>query len=501
MSSWASTFQRLRWKLSLRSMLVTMSALLVVVLILGAVLFSRVLIPLDVVSTELSPSRWIQVVRNDAPELLRFILSQEPIDTDLTSSLLQEGELQITMSELLRVGDIELQLSSVGSGTTLLLDSQGSLLGASNSLLVTEEEVGEPLDREILPGLDGPLEAALRGELNPDRLFVTLQSNEEFFFAVPVADETGQEVLGVVVIYIEHLPTENDFMSNTLAVLGRSAVILLFSAGLMGLLFGFLTAKGMVDRLQHAAQVTDAWSQGDFSEFIRDPGHDEIGQLGVRLNQMAGQLKELLARREQIAVIDERNRLARDLHDSAKQQALAASFQIGTALTLYDRDAVTAKGHLEEAERLVDGVRQELTDLIAELRPQDLEDKLIDEILVEYIVDWSHQHEIEVEHEIKASLPLSVRRKQTLLRILQEALANIARHSQATLVEMSLTTQGKDVIMTVVDNGVGFAHDQVTAGIGLHSMHERAESLGGRLQVTSEPGKGTAIRVQIPPAE
>jgi NarL family two-component system sensor histidine kinase LiaS len=482
-------------------MLVTVSALLVVVLVIGSLLLSRVLLPLDILNTQLPPASWIQIIRNDIPYLFEYVLTQDPIDTDLVSELLQEGELQITFSDLLRVGDIELQLRTVGTGTSMLIDPDGILLGASDSSLVSQADVGLPLDTSLLSGLEGPVEAALQGDLNADNLFVTLQPNEEFFMAVPLSDESGHEVLGVVIIYIQHLPTENDFISNTLAVMGRSAVILLFSAALVGLLFGFLTAKGMVDRLQHASDVTDAWSQGDFSEFIQDPGHDEIGHLGVRLNQMAQQLKELLARREQIAVIEERNRLARDLHDSAKQQALAASFQIGTALTLYDRETGVAKGHLAEAERLVDSVRQELTDLIMELRPQDLEEKPIDEILIGYALDWSHQHEIEVEHEILAGIPLSIRRKQTLLRILQEGLANIARHSQATQVEILLSPEAENVIMVVSDNGVGFEPDRVAGGIGLHSMHERAESLGGSMQVTSKPGEGTIIRVKIPQAK
>jgi len=305
----------------------------------------------------------------------------------------------------------------------------------------------------------------------------------------------------VAVIYVENLPTENDVISNTLALLGRSALILLVAAGLVGLYFGYLTAKGMVKRLQHASEVTDAWSQGDFSEFIDDPVPDEIGDLGQRLNRMALQLKNLLKRREEIAVLEERNRLARDLHDSAKQQALAASFQIGTALTLFDRDSTNARGHLEEAERLVDSVREELTDLITELRPQDLEGKTISQILSEYAVDWSHQHEIELEQDLRADPSLSIGCKQTLLRILQEALANIARHSAATQVSISLQAQGGEVTLMIGDNGRGFAPGEVTHGVGLHSMRERAQSLGGSLNLDSTPGEGTSITVRIPQVE
>ena len=96
-------------------------------------------------------------------------------------------------------------------------------------------------------------------------------------------------------------------------------------------LFGSLTAKRMVDRLKHLEQAANAWSRGDFSVFIDDPTGDEISQLAHHLNNMAEQLQDLLKRRQAMAISEERNRLARDLHDSAKQQALAASFQLGTA--------------------------------------------------------------------------------------------------------------------------------------------------------------------------
>jgi NarL family two-component system sensor histidine kinase LiaS len=477
------------------------SVLLVVVLILGALLFSRALIPLDLLSTTITPAAWIQLLRNDAPDLFRHVLSQDPIDTDLITYLLQEGELQITFFDLLRIGDLKLRLGSVGEASSLILDSEGVLLGTSNPDFISLDVVGKPLDPGFLPGLKGPLEAALRGELNADSLFVTLEPNEQFYFTVPLVDETGQNVLGVALVFVEHFPTEDDLYSNLLTLLGRSALILLVSAGLVGLFFGFLTAKGMVNRLQHASEVTDAWSRGDFSEFIEDPVNDEIGELGQRLNGMALQLKNLLIRREEIAILEERNRLARDLHDSAKQQALAASFQIGTALTLYDRDPKTARGHLAEAERLIDCVREELTDLIMELRPQNTDEKSIVEILSEYAIDWSHQHDFGLEQDLQMDLPLSIGSKQTLFRILQEALANIARHSEGTHVSIKLVSRGDEVSMVVKDNGKGFSADEVTRGIGLHSMRERAESLGGSMVLTSASGEGTSISVRIPHVE
>lgn len=498
MQSLASKFQKLRWKLTLSYSAVTVSALLVVVLILGLLLFSQVLVPLDILNSVLTPRAWIEKSIDTAPAVYRYVLSQEPPNTQLIAMMMEEGDLQITYLDVLRIGDLHLRLRTVGEGSVLLLDREGVLLGISNEDLVTKEAIGLPLDREILPGLDASLRTALAGEMDYDRLFVTIEPDERFYFAAPFHDESGQNVIGVQIIYFDHLPTEDDLLSNALTLLGRSTLLILLAAGLVGTYFGFLTAKSIVNRLQNASNVTDAWSQGDFSEYIEDPSSDEIGQLGQSLNQMAIQLKELLKRRQEMAVSEERNRLARDLHDSAKQQALAASFQIGTTLTLFERDEISAKEHLKEAERLVDSVRAELTDLIAELRPQALDEKSLDEVLGDYAADWSHQNPIEIDLDLQTDIVASIEMKQTLLRILQESLANAARHSAGESVSLTLRSDAQSVTLVVSDDGHGFSTNEVTSGMGLHSMEERAESLGGSLVVESVPGDGTSIEVTIP---
>ena len=146
-----------------------------------------------------------------------------------------------------------------------------------------------------------------------------------------------------------------------------------------------------------------------------------------------------------MAVSEERNRLARDLHDSAKQQALAASFELGTALTLYERDPQEAKKHLTEADTLVDSVRRELTNLVDELRPQSMDGDDFSETLKGYGAEWSHRSGIKLNvHVEEADENLQPVIRETLFRIAQEALANIARHSSASQAEISLD-YGKDL--------------------------------------------------------
>jgi NarL family two-component system sensor histidine kinase LiaS len=213
---------------------------------------------------------------------------------------------------------------------------------------------------------------------------------------------------------------------------------------------------------------------------------------------MAKQLQELLRRRQDMAVSEERNRLARDLHDSAKQQALAASFQIGTALTLYDTDPQNAKKHLVEADSLVDSVRNELTNLVLELRPHSMEGQEFSEILKEYAFDWSQRSGIEINVNAEGSGEAPLETREALFRIAQEALANVARHSSASSVELSLKYEPNQVTMAIQDNGTGFDINIAHNGLGLSSMRERTDVLGGSFNLKSEPGKGTDIIVTLP---
>jgi len=493
-----SSFHRLQWKLTLSYTAVTVGSLFVVVLLLGYLLFSKTFIPIEIYKRVVTPEEWIRIITENDARLVRSIYMQDPINTDLIASLLQKGELTITELDVLQIGDFQIRFATEARGSTILLDHEGILLGLNNPSLVPGAVVGQPLDRGTFPGLDEALTAALNGEVDPERIFVTLEPQERFYFAVPVHGEDEQEVLGAVIIYIDHLPTANDIPDTLMQLSGRSVLLLLISAGLVGTIFGALTARGMVTRFDRVSKVADAWSQGDFTEFIEDPVGDEISKLAVRLNHMAEQLQQFLKRSQEMAVSEERNRLARDLHDSAKQEALAASFHLGTALTLFERDPESAKSHLVEADTLVDSVRVELTDLIHELRPPSMNGTRFDETLNEFIIEWAHQTGIQATLNVDGYIDLPLEVKQAIYRIMQEALANVAKHSSAKSVDAKLLFRGNSVEFCVNDDGAGFDTQGQHDGMGLDSMRERVESLKGDFNIQSEPGQGTKICITIP---
>lgn len=207
---------------------------------------------------------------------------------------------------------------------------------------------------------------------------------------------------------------------------------------------------------------------------------------------------ELFEQTKDLAVMEERNRLARDLHDSAKQKAFAALAQLGTARGILNGNGNTASLHLSEAENLVSDVIQELTFLIQEIYPIALQEKGLVTSLREYIFEWENRNDISVQFSSRYQWGLPLEVEQAIYRVSQEMLANIARHSRASRVEISLVYDGNAVQLSVCDNGCGFDTNSKSHGMGLRSIRERVGSIHGTLQIESAPDHGTRLLVQVP---
>ena len=276
-------------------------------------------------------------------------------------------------------------------------------------------------------------------------------------------------------------------------------LVLILPAVLVGTAFGFLTARWLENRLERLREATDAWSAGDFFPRIFDPARDEIGRFGRQLNQMAAELETLMRTRQELAGMEERNQLARDLHDSVKQHLAAAVLQLGAAQALLESSPAAASQALAQAEDLAVQAQQELTNVILELRPAALHEKNLTGALQSYLDQWSLQNKIEVTFEAGSSAQLSFNQELALFRFAQEALANIARHSQASQAKVSLKQQGNTLQLAVADNGRGFSPSaDWNPGFGLTSMQDRLAALGGSVDVQSSPGAGTRVLASLP---
>ena len=209
------------------------------------------------------------------------------------------------------------------------------------------------------------------------------------------------------------------------------------------------------------------------------------------------EIEKLFERTKELAVIEERNRLARDLHDSAKQKAFAALAQLG-AVNGLARDNSPARKHLVEAENLVAEVIQELTFLIQEMHPAALLEKGLPATIREYVFEWENRNTTKAVVNIESPRRLELKVEQSVYRIIQETLANVARHSEARRVEVSLV-YGSDFLRVIVaDNGRGFDVGAKMSGLGLRSIRERVESIGGWVTFESESGLGTRVTLEVP---
>jgi signal transduction histidine kinase len=250
-------------------------------------------------------------------------------------------------------------------------------------------------------------------------------------------------------------------------------------------------------------QAAGAWRQGELDVAVHDRAPDELGRLAQNLDSMAGQLRRLLVERQALAVAEERSRLARDLHDSVKQQLFAVTMLVGSA-RLDVRDLPETERTLSEAEQIARRAQQELTALIGALRPAALAGKSLNAALHELCREWSERTGISISVQVSADLSLPPMADQELFRVVEEALSNVARHSGATQAWVSSVREQETIVLRIEDNGGGFDTEQMeltsggVRGLGLRSMRESVERVGGAFEITSGvPGTSVTLRVPL----
>ncbi|HXZ03685.1 MAG TPA: PAS domain S-box protein, partial [Ktedonobacteraceae bacterium] len=202
---------------------------------------------------------------------------------------------------------------------------------------------------------------------------------------------------------------------------------------------------------------------------------------------------------QELAAVEERQRLARELHDSVSQALYGISLGVHTARMQLDRDPKDLAESLEYVLELSEAALIEMRALIFELRPESLETEGLVTALTKQAAALQARQNIVVNIDLckEPDLPLKV--KQELYRVAQEALHNTVKHAHASKLELRLHQTGEVVTLEVCDDGRGFdATASFPGHLGLHSMQERVTGLGGELQIESTPGQGTCIRVQVP---
>ncbi len=242
---------------------------------------------------------------------------------------------------------------------------------------------------------------------------------------------------------------------------------------------------------------------GVFSVYSSLPGafNEERRRLFASLVQRAAlsiENSRLFEQTKHVAILEERNRLAQELHDNAKQKAFAALAQLGAAKKLVNRNHFSAAEHILEAENIVSEVIHDLTFFIQESYPSTLKDQGLAASLLDYASSWESRFGIQLNLLILGERRLSPHIEQTLYRVVQEALSNIARHSHGTQAKIQIVYQDHEIRIQIEDNGRGFDVSKPADGLGLRLIHERMESIGGQVDMHSPRSGGTAITLRVP---
>lgn len=261
--------------------------------------------------------------------------------------------------------------------------------------------------------------------------------------------------------------------------------------------------KNIAAPIRRLATATQEVASGDFHKRVPVASQDEIGQLSHAFNAMAEKLEEHEERLKGLAVLEERERIAREIHDGLGQALGSLLVKIRGA-ALRDLPDVKARVALDEAEKIAEEAYAEVRQSIFGLRTIVTRSLGLIPTLAEYLHDFSRQcgitTDLQVPHE--TAIRLSLRAEIQLIRVIQEALTNVRRHAQARRAWVSFRVQGEVLEAVIGDDGRGFDLTEVQTRarghFGLQTMQERSQAVGGKLDIDAAPGKGTKVSVTLP---
>jgi signal transduction histidine kinase len=208
----------------------------------------------------------------------------------------------------------------------------------------------------------------------------------------------------------------------------------------------------------------------------------------------------LYERSRELTILSERNRLALELHDVVSQKLFSLILSAEAAATLIDRDTGAARAQVQRLQQLAREALDELRSLIYGLRPPELERDGLEGALRKQVAMLERLHDVEIELHLDGSATSGPDRDGEVLRIAQEAIHNAVRHAGAARIVVRLERDDRVLSIEVDDDGVGFDPDDPelrARHLGLTSIEERAEELGGTVTIRSAPGRGTTVRLEV----
>jgi len=329
--------------------------------------------------------------------------------------------------------------------------------------------------------------------------------------------DPSQDIIGLLLTDIPVAPVEQAIATDFRESLYWWVGMILLTALIVNVSMNSLVIK----RLESLAQALQVFGQGDHNIRLGDGGSDEIGQLGKSFNEMGQRIEidELenqklsdqrgeLLQRLITAQEDERKRVARELHDDLGQALSALSLHVQSLERLINSNPEDAIDQLNQISDLIEDTTERMYELILALRPSVLDEFGLVAALRNHAEKFLDGSGITFNLDASGfSGRLSADVETALYRVFQEGLSNVRRHAQAKNVKINLKLQDGIFTGEIMDDGKGFDLHSIESngddprGLGMLSIKERIAQYCGQVEIKSQPGRGTTIRIRISTSE
>ncbi|MBW4612265.1 MAG: sensor histidine kinase [Desmonostoc vinosum HA7617-LM4] len=209
-------------------------------------------------------------------------------------------------------------------------------------------------------------------------------------------------------------------------------------------------------------------------------------------------LRQYALKIENQATLEERNRIAREIHDSLGHSLTALNLQLETALKLWQSNPTKAFTFLTTAKELGSKTLKDVRQSVSTMRSHLLQEQSLEQAIATLLEDFYRSNGVIPICQINLVYPIPIEVSTSIYRIIQESLTNISKYADATEIKLEITTKIRSLVLIIQDNGRGFDLKQNTTGFGLQSMRDRTLALGGEFKINTTPGSGCQIIVDIP---
>lgn len=326
------------------------------------------------------------------------------------------------------------------------------------------------------------------------------------------------KILGAIEIARDTTPLGAQSREQTLIMAAMAGLTFVSVSTVLGLMLRSAVVKPLANVADSAGRI----ARGDLTARVKVAREDEVGTLAKAFNDMAEnleqharalqertvQLQQMAGMRGQLldqvtsAQEEERRRLARELHDEVGQALSSIMLDLAMAIDGLPSEAVEARERLAQSRAIAAQTLGELRKLIYDLRPEVLDQLGLGPAVRSYAKSHFETRNIKVIFSFQGLKGrLQQRTETTLFRVIQEAITNVIRHAEASVVKIQIVVEDRLITASVEDNGKGFDPDVgfgKSGSWGLRGLRERAMTVGGRLSIESKPGKGTRVKFEIP---